>query len=104
MRNLKDYYKSILTENSNEDLSQDGSHRGISHGDLHDKTDMIYFNVRWLHGARSSGNQEEEQKFSKKLRRLGIDPEKIKTPEGWSYSHPEELGNFSFENIHQFKL
>ena len=73
----------------------------VSHGDIFDEKDLIYRAITGLHWART--NNRDIPEYTEKVRRLGFDPDKIKTPENWKLG-PTELGDFNFDNMEQFRL
>jgi len=104
MKNFKDYYRGMLAESPEDTGPLSREEQFPRTPDIHDNSDKIVNHIRRLHDARVNNDEKEIKRFSGLLTKFGIDPEKIKTPEGWSYSHPEQLGNFSFERIQEFKL
>jgi hypothetical protein len=73
----------------------------ISHGDILDKSDAIMHHVKFLHHARTQGDAAGIERSTNKLRNLGIDANKIPTPEGWNFSQP--LG-INVEELEKYRL
>ena len=73
----------------------------ISHGDILDKRDAIEHHVKYLHHARTQGDQTGIERATTKLRNFGIDASKIQTPKGWNFS---QSSGINIEDMAKYKL